>query len=37
MTEAATLLNRTLQEEVKTHALLSQMAVTAINREDQMA
>jgi ferritin-like metal-binding protein YciE len=37
MTEAATLLNRTLQEEVKTHALLSQMAVTAINREEQMA
>jgi ferritin-like metal-binding protein YciE len=37
MTEAATLLNRTLQEEVKTHALLIQLAESAINREVQMA
>jgi ferritin-like metal-binding protein YciE len=37
MTEAATLLNRTLQEEVKTHALLTRLAETAINREAQMA
>jgi ferritin-like metal-binding protein YciE len=36
MTEAATLLNRTLQEEVKTHALLSRLAESAINREAQM-
>jgi ferritin-like metal-binding protein YciE len=37
MTEAATLLNRTLQEEVKTHALLTKLAETAIIREAQMA
>jgi ferritin-like metal-binding protein YciE len=37
MMEAATLLNRTLQEEVKTHALLTKLAETAIIREAQMA
>jgi ferritin-like metal-binding protein YciE len=37
MTDAATLLHRTLQEEVKTHALLTQLAEKAINREVQMA
>jgi ferritin-like metal-binding protein YciE len=37
MTEAATLLNRTLQEEVRTHALLTHLAEKAISREAQMA
>jgi ferritin-like metal-binding protein YciE len=37
MTEAATLLHRTLQEEVKAHALLTQLAEKALNREPQMA
>jgi ferritin-like metal-binding protein YciE len=37
MTEAATLLHQTLQEEVKTHALLTQLADKVIHREAQMA
>jgi ferritin-like metal-binding protein YciE len=37
MTEAATILNRTLQEEVRTHALLLKLAETARSRETQTA